>query len=128
MHYEKHYTLEEAQAALATVVPILEEIAELKEKLTNKGFDVFRHQYLGGSGPNGQKFFPVEMEHMVTLVQKIHSMTIELKDLDTGLIDFPHLRPNGEEVYLCYRLGEPTIVAWHTIQGGFGGRRGLEEL
>jgi hypothetical protein len=128
MHYEKHYTLEEAQAALGTVIPMLEEIVELKERLTEKGFDVFKHQYLGGSGPNGQKFFPTEMEHMVTLVQQIHGMTIELKDLDTGLIDFPHIRQNGEEVYLCYRLGEPAIVAWHTIEGGFGGRRELSEL
>lgn len=128
MHYEKHFSLEEAQATLSIVIPLLQEIVDLKQKLTEKGFDVFRHQYLGGSGPNGQKFFPDEMEHMVTLVQKIHAMTVELKDLDSGLIDFPHVRRNGEEVYLCYRLGEPAIIAWHTIEGGFGGRRSLDEL
>jgi hypothetical protein len=128
MQYEKHFTLAEARDALSAVVPMLQEIVDLKQKLTAKGYDIYRHQYLGGSGPNGQKFFPDEMEYLVTLVQKIHSMTIEIKDLDTGLIDFPHLRSNGEEVYLCYRLGEPSIVAWHPIEGGFGARRPIEEL
>lgn len=128
MQYQRHYSIEEAQSVIADIVPMLEEIVELKSALTKKGFDVYRHQYLGGSGPNGQKFFPDEMEHMVTIVQKIHALGVELKNLDSGLIDFPYLRNNGEEVYLCFRLGEQKIVAWHTIEGGFGGRRPLDEL
>lgn len=45
----------------------------------------------------------------------------EMKDVDTGLIDFP-ARRNGEEVYLCWRLGEDAVAWWHTLKAGVAGR------
>jgi hypothetical protein len=128
MHYSKHYTLQEAQAELPNVLSILEEIVKLKVGLDAKGYDVFRHQYFGGMGPNGQKVFPAEMERLVVLVRQLHDRGIEIKDLDKGLIDFPHIRANGEEVFLCYMLGEKSILAWHPIEGGFAGRKSITEL
>jgi len=128
MHYSKHFTLPEALTELPAIIPLIEEIARLKSELDRKGYDVHRHQYFGGLGPNGQKVFPQEMEQLVLLVQELNERGIEIKDLDKGLIDFPHLRANGEEVYLCYMLGEKTILAWHPIEGGFAARRPIAEL
>jgi len=128
MQYTKHFTLQEARAELPNVLKILEEIVLLKSGLDVKGYDVFRHQYFGGMGPNGQKIFPPEMERLVVLVQELHGRGIEIKDLDKGLIDFPHIRANGEEVYLCYMLGEKTILAWHPIEGGFAARESIDKL
>ena len=128
MHYTKHYTLTEAQAELPKILSILEEIVLLKKGLDAKGYDVFRHQYFGGIGPNGQKVFPQEMEKLVMLVRDLHERGIEIKDLDKGLIDFPHIRENGEEVYLCYMLVEKTILAWHSLEGGFPARQPITEL
>lgn len=129
MHqYAKHFTLEEAQKTVRDIIPVLEDISRLKEILDTKGYDVFRHQYFGGIGPNGQKFFPKEMEELVLKVKEINELGIEIKDLNKGLIDFPHLRRGGEEVYLCYMLGEPAIVAWHSLMAGFPGRKSLDEL
>jgi hypothetical protein len=128
MQYTKHYTLDEAQQMLPKILSMLEDIVLLKKGLDAKGYDVYRHQYFGGMGPNGQKVFPAEMERMVALVQELHSRGIEIKDLDKGLIDFPHIRANGEEVYLCYMLGEKSIVAWHPLEGGFAARKTLNEL
>ena|ERR1043166_99216 len=128
MHYSKHYTLEEARNELPKILSMLEEIVTLKVELDKKGFDVFRHQYFGGMGPNGQKVFPAEMERLVLLVQNLHERGIEIKDLDKGLIDFPHIRENGEEVYLCYMLGENNILAWHPLEGGFAARKPITEL
>jgi hypothetical protein len=128
MRYEKHYTLEEARNELPKILSMLEEIVTLKVELDAKGFDVFKHQYFGGMGPNGQKVFPTEMERLVVLVQDLHSRGIEIKDLDKGLIDFPHIRANGEEVYLCYMVGEKSILAWHPIEGGFAARKSIDEL
>jgi hypothetical protein len=68
------------------------------------------------------------MEQLVLKVRELNERGIEIKDLDKGLIDFPHLRANGEEVYLCYMLGEKTILAWHSLEGGFPGRRPISEL
>lgn len=51
-----------------------------------------------------------------------------VKSLDEGLMDFPHLRKNGEEVYLCYKLGGENILFWHTLDSGFAGGKSTTEL
>jgi hypothetical protein len=51
---------------------------------------------------------------------------IELKDLSTGLVDFPAMR-EGRIVYLCWRLGELQVAYWHDLETGFGGRQPLDE-
>ena len=48
-----------------------------------------------------------------------------VKDLDTGLIDFPTLF-QGEEVYLCWKLGEEGIQFWHGLNEGFRGRKPID--
>ncbi|HET6512281.1 MAG TPA: DUF2203 domain-containing protein [Candidatus Kapabacteria bacterium] len=128
MLYTRHYTLAEAQHTLEEIKPKLEELVSLKKLMDEKGYDVFKHQYFGGMGPNGQKAFPLQLERLVEIVREFGERQIEVKDLSRGLIDFPHLRKDGEEVYLCYLLGETSILSWHTITGGFAGRRSLEEL
>jgi hypothetical protein len=59
------------------------------------------------------------------LVEDIHSCGCHLKDLDSGLVDFPTLW-EGREVYLCWKLGEPRVGYWHELEAGFAGRRSLE--
>ena len=59
-------------------------------------------------------------------VEKIQQYGCLVKDLDIGLIDFPTLF-NGEEVYLCWKLGEPGIRFWHGVQEGFRGRKAIDQ-
>jgi hypothetical protein len=68
------------------------------------------------------------MEELAALVTKLHNLGIIVKGLDEGLIDFPHRRANGDEVYLCWKVGEDALAFWHTVQDGFAGRRPLKEL
>lgn len=69
---------------------------------------------------------PVARE-IEALLREVAELGIEVKDLDNGLIDFRAQR-DGEEVYLCWRLGEGDRIAWwHTIEGGFAARRPLTE-
>ena len=49
-----------------------------------------------------------------------------IKDLDIGLIDFPTTY-RGEEVYLCWKLGEPGIEYWHGVDEGFRGRKPIDQ-
>jgi hypothetical protein len=51
---------------------------------------------------------------------------VELKDVEQGLLDFPHER-EGRVVYLCWRLGEEGIGWWHDLDVGFAGRQPLDE-
>jgi hypothetical protein len=128
MKFKHLFTLDEAQATLSEIEPKLKTIVALKQECDRKGYDVHRHQYFGGMGPNGQKAFPPEMEQLVANVTDLTDLGIEIKDLDKGLIDFPHRRENGKIVFLCYLLGEPAILAWHTVEGGFRNRKNLESL
>jgi hypothetical protein len=123
-----HFSLGEAQSLLPEIIAILEQMQELKRQLTARGYDMHAHRYFGGMGPNGLKAFPDQMEEIVRLNQKILTKGIILKDIETGLIDFPCIRSNKEEVYLCYRLGEPRIEFWHHIEDGFPGRQRIESL
>jgi hypothetical protein len=50
-----------------------------------------------------------------------------VKDADEGLVDFPALR-EGEEILLCWKLGEAEIAYWHDLEQGFAGRRPIDEL
>ena len=47
-----------------------------------------------------------------------------VKDLDLGLVDFPHLR-DGEIVNLCWKHGETAIEYWHGLDEGFAKRKRL---
>ena len=68
---------------------------------------------------------PVESEaDMEAAARRIHALGAQVKDLDTGLIDFPALR-EGEIVLLCWQLGEDEIRYWHRADDGFAGRRPL---
>ena len=61
---------------------------------------------------------------LAKLVDEINEHGAEVKDIETGLIDFPALR-NGETVLLCWQLGEDEIGFWHRADDGFAGRRPL---
>jgi len=67
---------------------------------------------------------------MSELAGEIQEMGCFLKDIDQGLVDFPFVidtEDDDEEdvAFLCWQYGEPRIVAWHSVEGGFGQRRPL---
>jgi hypothetical protein len=59
-------------------------------------------------------------------IERVHEFGCVVKDLDIGLIDFPTLL-NGQEVYLCWKLGESGIQFWHGLHEGFRGRKAIDE-
>lgn len=128
MYHKKHFTLIEARNLLPDLKIKLTKIVELKKSLDSRNYDINKHQFFGGMGPNGTGKFPKEMEELVILVHDISEDGIIVKGIDNGLIDFPCIRENGEEVYLCYLLGEDDIEYWHSIQDGFAGRQQIDDL
>lgn len=61
---------------------------------------------------------------IVRLIHRIEGMGCLVKDLDLGLIDFP-ASIDSEEVYLCWKAGEPAVTHWHRVDEGFATRRPL---
>ena len=67
------------------------------------------------------------VDQMQAAVAQLISWDITLRDIETGLIDFPAL-VNGRQVCLCWRLGEDSVEWWHELSSGFAGRRRIGEL
>jgi hypothetical protein len=67
------------------------------------------------------------VDQMQAAVIRIDGWSITLRDIQTGLIDFPAL-VNGRQVCLCWRLGEDEVEWWHELADGFAGRKHLTEL
>lgn len=128
------FTLAEAEAALPRVVSILEAIRDARRAMARGEGDL--EQLLGptrsnGHGVSGERMEMVRaatmraMAELRTRAAELDEMGVELKDPDTGLVDFRCLR-EGRVVYLCWRLGEPRIEWWHELDAGFAGRQPLQ--
>lgn len=105
--------------------PQVEEIVRLAHVLAKQGFDIYTRQYIFGLSADTLGPYPQAFIELITLVRRLDEEGILVKGLEAGIVDFPHLRTNGEEVYLCWKLGEPKIEFWHSIADGFARRRPL---
>jgi hypothetical protein len=122
----RHYTPEQANALLPQLKPLLRELRDAKDRLT----DAEAHTVLADAAPGngggdegrqvGESFLEVRRR-----LAELEALEIVVRDLDRGLIDFPAVI-EGREVYLCWELGEDEIGFWHDLEGGYGGRHPLE--
>ena len=133
MRRKKYYTVAEANAALPLVRVVVRDIAELARDLRDRHERLTRLQpsergVLGDAYHEElqqvQAEFERDQERMHEYEQELKKLSVELKDYDTGLIDFPCWM-DGREVYLCWRLGETEVSHWHEIDAGFAGRQRL---
>jgi hypothetical protein len=68
--------------------------------------------------------FERQSQAMAKAAASLQRLGVLVKDLDTGLLDFPALH-EGEEVLLCWQLGEDEVAHWHGLDEGFAGRKPL---
>jgi hypothetical protein len=66
------------------------------------------------------------LERVRESISEIDAIGVQVKDLDSGLLDFP-FRLDEEIVLLCWRMGETAIEHWHTIDSGFQGRQPVDD-
>jgi hypothetical protein len=129
----RYFTLDEANAAVERLRPIVEEMVEHRRRFLIAQQQ--RGELTERAGANGGDLTPTdfaEVEEELELqastlarcVQRIQAEGALVKDLDRGLLDFPALR-EGEEVLLCWHLGEDRIEFWHGTDEGFAGRKPL---
>lgn len=67
------------------------------------------------------------MNRLEDFVDELSEIGCELKDYQTGLIDFVG-RHEGRDVYLCWKLGEDHVTHWHELDSGFAGRQSISKL
>jgi len=126
--YQKHFTLQEARELLPGMRHFLQKIRKLTLYLKSVGFDIQRGKYCPGFHPDTRDEFPIEFRDLVKLIEEINNSGIQIKSLEQGLIDFPALRSNGDEVFLCWKLDEDEIEFWHYVETGFAGREHISDF
>ncbi len=57
---------------------------------------------------------------------EIEAMGVQVKDLDTGLLDFPCV-VDEQTILLCWKYGEKELAFWHGTEEGFAGRKPITE-
>ncbi|HEX2056797.1 MAG TPA: DUF2203 domain-containing protein [Actinomycetota bacterium] len=119
----KLYSVAEANALLPYLAPTL---VELREKF--EAAQAARESVARAAAGNGwsekRERWSTTIARVEELMERLTEWAIELRDISTGLVDFPAVL-HGEEVYLCWRLGEPEVAYYHSRTEGFGGRRRL---
>ena len=125
MIHERHFSLEEANALLPRIEPMLLALREARDRLADSELHEALSDAASGNGGGtpgkhvGEAFLEVR-----SLLAELQEMGLVLRDLDRGLVDFPAVL-DGREAYLCWELGEDAISYWHDLESGYGGRRPL---
>ncbi|MGA8042270.1 MAG: DUF2203 domain-containing protein [Terracidiphilus sp.] len=132
----KTFTLDEAQSLLPVLESLLKRALEGKQaaEMAESGLsDLAQRIYLAGgmqinvSEVSRQRTeLETHLQRVRETVAEIDTIGVQVKDLDSGLLDFP-CRIEDEIVLLCWRLGEPAIEHWHTVEAGFKGRQPVDE-
>lgn len=120
---ERRFTLEEAEAELPHLRELLPGLRQARRRVLASGERVRGVARRNGGGPEGTNYWRA-IDTLRRGVEEIAERGIVLRDVDSGLVDFPSER-DGRLVYLCWRLGEERIDHWHDVDAGFGGRRPL---
>ena len=132
----RFYAIDEANAALPEVERILTALRDQREELIS-----LRDRVVAASPPGDEappagvaeqiRLLRLGMQGLIDQMQagvaRLVEMDITLRDISTGLIDFPAL-VSGRPIWLCWRLGETEVGNWHPHDEGYDTRRPLSEL
>jgi hypothetical protein len=131
----RFYAIDEANATLPEVERILGALREQREELiTARDRALTLTPEDGAATPEDAeqlRLIRLRMQGLIDQMQagvaRLVELDITLRDIKTGLIDFPALA-TGRPIWLCWRLGEGDIQHWHGVDEGFDNRRPLDEL
>jgi hypothetical protein len=132
----KTFTWDEAQSLLPVLESLLKRAIEgkrLADEIEAALSELARRIYVSGGmkvdvATVGTQRAEMEahLERVRESLSEIDSICVQVKDVQSGLLDFP-CRMDDQVVLLCWRMGEPAIDHWHTVEAGFQGRQPLDE-
>jgi hypothetical protein len=126
------FTPAEANSVLERVRPLAEQMVAVRGRLTeleSEQREVVKIIAGNGSGYGVGEARTPEFSRLAAeledLLNRLSAIGVEVKDAESGLLDFPALR-DGDEVLLCWQLGEDAIEFWHGREEGFAGRKRID--
>ena len=128
MSEKRYFTLKEANDTLTEIRDWVVRLTEVKKSIDKKSPEVekLKERATDNSGSPVGTLYVQELIELQGALNRLQERGVLVKDLNRGLLDFPHLR-EGREVYLCWELGEESIQFWHEIEDGFPGRKKISD-
>src|SRR6202142_1606727 len=123
----RYFTLEEANTALGPSRPLRDEIQSMRNNIIThqpEAWPAIEKSAGNGGNPTLSKLVE-DFDRLDKLLHRIFDTGAQVKDINTGLLDFHALR-GGQEVFLCWKYGEEEIAFWHEVDAGFAGRQSIE--
>jgi hypothetical protein len=129
----RYYDIDAANARVDELRPVLEQLRDDRDAVAVANNELRRLRETNGSSKHAEEMKEREDEirthvrRMQASVAQIEAWSVTLRDIESGLVDFPAL-VSGRPVWLCWRLGEGPIEWWHEHDRGFEDRKPLVEL
>jgi hypothetical protein len=133
---DRTFTLDEAQSLLPILESLLRSAIQAKELMEEVEAEMqeLSHRIFLNGGTHvdvvavaRRKAERAKAEQRAKdALAEIDSIGVQVKDIDTGLLDFP-CDVEGKTVLLCWRMGEKSITHWHGTTEGFAGRKLIDE-
>src|SRR5438445_8115207 len=131
---ERSFTPDEANNALEEVRPVAERLVAVRARM--RELERSQGELVIAIGGNGGGYAASDLNAAQTeltgladaalaCVDRLEELGVVLKDLDLGLLDFPSER-EGDEVLLCWHVGEDSVTSWHGLDEGFAGRKPID--
>jgi len=123
----RYFTLPEANEALISIRPWMDEVQTIRSEILVHQPEIWSvMEKSAGNGGNPTLSRMVKtFDRLDALIHNIQDTGVIIKDINTGLLDFPAIK-DEREVYLCWKHGEGDIAYWHEIEDGFAGRQSIE--
>ena len=113
------FTVDEARAILAELLPVIDEFIALRADLTEEA-----SARRAGTGSMAIADLKAMEARLSQTLDDFRARGIEVKGWAPLLLDFPSER-DGRAVLLCYLEGDRELAWYHDVEHGFPGRRPL---
>lgn len=123
-NFRKYFTLDEAREALPQIVSKLRLVQGYRAELSELASEMESMDAVAEDGKPARERLQETLALVTQLVDEVVESGVLVRNLETGLIDFPSHR-DGDVICLCYQLGEEDIQYWHHINDGYPGRESL---
>jgi hypothetical protein len=122
--HPRYFTLEQANQLLEVIRPLVAEMLVIRDSILElqPQLESVLNKAVNNGGSLVSKEALEAFESLKKVLYAIQQYDVFVKDVNSGLIDFPSIR-DDEVVFLCWKFGEEQILYWHTLDDGFQGRK-----
>jgi hypothetical protein len=123
---KKYFSIEEANSALPYVSRIITDVTSVYGRIVELRRELEHTEPGDGTSPL-ERDYESAMDRLSSLIDELHTLGVELKDFEKGLIDFPAVH-DDREIYLCWNNGDTQVHYWHEVDTGYASRQDIHAL